>query len=123
MNKVLLDNIYEQLKSVVSNSFFLMLPNEELLKETTVVYDLELSHTEYTFDLSDPSKTYQLTIRINAPSTNLISDKSIYVQQMVKKLTTLNSKIKYVGLIDENLTYNSELDIYTETQRYSIEYA
>jgi hypothetical protein len=121
MNQQLLKAIYDQLKAanVTQYVYFLLLPSEDLLQQLTATYELNNIENEDTFDSQEAQKTYRLKIKINAPSTDLITTNSIYIKQKVYALKGMNN-IKHVKLIIEDLFYDSELKVYTEFQEYEI---
>lgn len=126
MNTILQNNIYSQLKSAVSGEtshvYFLYLPSTELLEEITVVYELNNSENEDTFDSKEATKIYGLRVQINAPTSSLFGDISIYIKAKVYNLVQVDENVKHVKLLDEQLFYDDELKVFTEFLRFEIQY-
>jgi hypothetical protein len=127
MNKSLLTNIYNAIKSAVSGStsevHFIYLPDEALLKLVSVTYQVDNTSNESTFDSLNALKVYSLKVKINAPQSSQLENLSIYIQNKIQSLTSIDNKVKYVKLITEDLFFDNELKIYTEFVSFEIQYS
>lgn len=118
MNKILQNNIYTALKNALSGTtvdiYFLYLPNEDLLKKVTCIYEINNTDNLNTFESKEALKTYTLRIKINASTSK---DFSNYSDRIKTKIYALGNM---VTLVDEEIFYDSELDIYTEYIQFEI---
>lgn len=119
-------DIYNQIKGAVSGTtehvYFLYLPSDELLSELTVVYELNNTGNENTFDSPEAEKVYSLQVKLNAPSSNLFEQNSIYIQQAVQRLKAINANIGNVSLTTDTTFYDSELEVFTNFLNFEIKY-
>jgi len=128
MKKDLLDSIYNQIKKAVSgytktDVYYSILPNEDLLKNYSVVYNVSNASNVDSFDTKEKVKNYLLTIQINNQTTNQIIDSIVFIKAQVYGLTSVNSSIKMITEIDEDLFYDFDLKIFTGYLKYNIQYA
>jgi len=118
MNKILQDTIYSSLKEALFGTtvdvYFLYLPNEELLKRVTCVYEINNTDNLNTFDSKEAIKAYTLRIKLNAPTSKDFSD---YSDRIKSKMYTVGNM---VTLIDEELFFDSELNIFTEYLQFEV---
>src|SRR5882672_2107032 len=101
MKKDLLDSIYGQLKKAVSgytktDIYYEILPNEELLKNYSIVYTVINSSNVDSFDKKELVKNYLLTVQKNNPTTQQIIDSIVFIKQKMYGLTSVNSSIPYL---------------------------
>lgn len=121
MNKLLLDSIYSTIYATVSATtkhvYFDFLPDQELLKQLTVVYELQNTSNEQTFDSKESNRLYELSVKINAPQLANLSSLSIYnLRESIYKL-----QVSHIRLIDEASFYDSDLKVWTNTTRFEVQ--
>lgn len=126
MNQTLLENIYNQLTEAVSGTtqhvYFLHLPSDDLLQEFTVVYELNNTENENTFDSPEAEKVYSLQVKLNAPTVNLFLQHSIYIKNAVLRLKAINANIGNVSLTTDTTFYDGEFKVFTNFLNFEIKY-
>lgn len=118
MNKTLQNTIYTALKNALSGTtvdvYFLYLPNEELLKRVTCIYEINNTDNLNVFESKEAIKTYTLRIKINAPTSTGFSD---YSDRIKSKIYSIGNM---VTLIDEETFFDNELNIFTEYLQFEV---
>ena len=128
MNTSLLESIYNNLQSAVSgvtNSqvFYLTVPNDEYLSDLVVVYSIRNNQNVDTFDTKEANKTYELTVKINHPTTEAILTNKVFIVSKIYDLININSAIKCLSMTDDDLFYDFELKIYTDYLKFDLQYS
>jgi hypothetical protein len=126
VNQTLLESVYNQIKSAVSATtehvYFLFLPSEELLQEDlTITYELNNTDNEDTFDSKEALKYYSLRIKMNAPTVRSFSNSSVFIKGNIYVLNQINSDVKQIRLVTEEVFYDSELKVFTEYLQFELQ--
>jgi hypothetical protein len=124
MNKALLDSAYTVLKQSVSalttNVFFDHIPDQKLLSELCVTYLIRNTSNENTFDGKETNKQYSIDVKFTHPVLTNVQNQSIYSH---KDGLYENLSCSYISLVDEDLFYDPELNVWTAFYRYEVQSA
>jgi hypothetical protein len=125
MEKNLYDAVFGAIRDAVSasttNVYFLYLPDEELLSEFTVVYELNERIIEDTFDSKEVIKTYDLQVKLNNSTSATIINNTQPIKDALYNLIDFSS-IMDVRLINTDLFYDDELGVNTGYLKIEIDY-
>ena len=123
MNNTLLTQIRTQLLAMdyTEHCFYYHLPSENYLKDKSITYTLDTTAVENTFDGMGCEKTYSLAINFNAPTLDFLDDDSIYSR--IYALRNVNSRVRYIELLNSSTTWNADLQVFTESLNFNIKYS
>lgn len=126
MDNTLLQSVYNQLKSAVSATtahvYYLFLPSQELLAEAlTVTYEIRNTDNESLFDSRDALRYYRVRVNLNSTSPTNFGTNSIYIRGKMSALTTVNTDVKYVRLLTEDVFYDNELNVFTSFLEFEVQ--
>ena len=109
--------------TTTTDIYYQNLPNEELLKTFTVIYDLINGDNVDTFNQMELVKSFLLTVKVSNQTVDKILTNEVFIKDRLYKLTTANSYIKYVSLVDEQLGFDYDLSLNTEILKFNIQYS
>lgn len=127
MEKIVIENVYDQITSAAGANtpvYLIMLPNQELLKNTSVTYRLTTINVENTYAGKELEHTYSLTINVNHPDNAvLLVDLGNAIKAKIYKLVDINPKFSLVDFTGDDLIFQSELNVYSHILQFTLKYS
>jgi hypothetical protein len=128
MKKDLLDSIYNQIKQAVTgytstDVYYTILPNVELLKGYSIVYNVSNAANVDSFDTKERLKFYLLSVQINNTQSQPIIESLVFIKAKLLILASVNNNVHYINVTDEDLAYDFDLKIFTGIIKFNLWYS
>jgi hypothetical protein len=106
------------LTGITSNIFYLEIPNEEILDQFTVTYQINGKEPVQTFYAISVLDSYELQIKISSRKRAEVITNSIYVQQGMNNLI---GKVKAISFVNYAIEFDEDLNKYSNNLTYNFQ--